>query len=128
MALVGYPVDVTGLNWAWIALGLVVPPVLAVAAAIPLWRREQFILGNIAGTVLIFASALALIFREYVEIDLVTTACLEAGTTCFPEPSAFTRFAIYASGGLLEIFGLFALSLSVEQRRRRRGYAPEWRR
>ncbi len=118
----------TGLNWNWIALGLTVPTVLGVLAAFPLWRKDSYILGNIAGTVLIFAAALALIFREYVEIDLITTACLDAGTTCFPEPSAFTRFAIYASIGLLEIFALFAFSLVVERRRRRRDYAPEWRR
>lgn len=118
----------TELNWNWIALGLAIPPTVGLVFAIPLWRRDQYIFGNIAGTVVIFASALALIFREYVEIDLLTTACLDAGTTCFPEPSAFTRFAIYATIGLLEIFALFALSLNVERRRRRRGYAPEWRR
>lgn len=118
----------TGLNWNWIALGLTVPPILGLLAALPLWRKESYILGNIAGTVLIFAAALALIFREYVEIDLITTACLDAGTTCFPEPSAFARFAVYASAGLLEIFALFGLSLTVERRRRRRDYAPEWRR
>ena len=118
----------TELNWNWIALGLSVPLILSVLAAFPLWRKDSYILGNIAGTVLIFAAALALIFREYVEIDLITSACLDAGTTCFPEPSAFTRFAIYASIGLVEIFLLFALSLTVERRRRRRNYAPEWRR
>ncbi len=118
----------TELNWNWIALGLTVPPLASLLAAMPLWRRDQYIFGNIAGTVLIFAAALALIFREYVEIDLITSACLDAGTTCFPEPSAFARFAIYASIGLIEIFALFALSLTVERRRRRRDYAPEWRR
>lgn len=119
---------VTGLSWTWIALQLAAAPIIGLFAAIPLWRRGQYIFGNIVGTVIIFAAALAVIFREYVEIDLITTACLEAGTTCFPEPSAFTRFAIYASIGLLEIFALFALSLNVERRRRRRDYAPEWRR
>lgn len=118
----------SGLNWTWIALGLTVPLLVAVLAAIPLWWRQQWIFGNIVGTVFIFASALALIFREYVEIDLAVTGCLEQGFTCFPEPSAFTRFAIYAAIGLLEIFALFVLSLWVEQRRRRRDYAPEWRR
>jgi hypothetical protein len=119
---------VIGLNWNWIALALTVPPLLAVLAAIPLWRKDSFIFGNIAGTAVIFASALALIFREYVEIDLATAACLEEGIPCFPEPAAFTRFGIYASIGLLEVFALFYLSLKVEQRLRRRDYAPEWRR
>jgi hypothetical protein len=119
---------VTELNWKWIALGMTVPSIVALIAAIPLWRRDQYIFGNIAGTVFIFAAALALIFREYVEIDTATTACLDAGTTCWPEPSAFTRFALYASIGLLEIFALFTVSLNVERRRRRRDYAPQWRR
>lgn len=118
----------TGLNWNWILLGLTVPPIVAIIAAIPLWRRQQWIFGNIVGTVFIFASALALIFREYVEIDLAVTDCLEQGFTCFPDPSAFARFATYAAIGLLEIFALFMLSLWVEQRLRRRDYAPEWRR
>jgi hypothetical protein len=119
---------VTGLNWDWIALGLTVPPVLGLLAAIPLWRKDYYIFGNIAGTVLIFASALALIFREYVEIDIAMTACFAEDTICFPQPSAFTRFGIYAAIGLIEIFVLFALSLNVERRRRRRGYAREWQR
>jgi hypothetical protein len=119
---------VSGLNWNWIVLGLTVPPLAAILAAIPLWRKDQWIFGNIAGTVLIFASALALIFREYVEIDVAVSACVEEGFVCFPDPTAFTRFAIYASIALLEIFALFYLSLKIEQRRRRRGYAPEWRR
>jgi hypothetical protein len=55
-------------------------------------------------------------------------ACLEAGTTCFPEPSAFARFAIYASIGLAEAFLLFTVSLSVERRISNRDYSPEWRR
>jgi hypothetical protein len=45
----------------------------------------------------------------------------------FPSPSAFTRFAIYASLGMLEIFALFVASLVFEERQRGRDYAPEWR-
>ena len=85
------------------------------------------IFGNIAGTAIIFGSAFALIMREYVELDRLVRACLEAGDVCFPEPSAFTRFAIYAFIGLVEVFVLFSLSLRVEKKRRDRDYAPEWR-
>jgi len=42
-------------------------------------------------------------------------------------PSAFTRFAIYAFIGLTEVIALFSLSIVVEDRARRRHYAPEWR-
>jgi hypothetical protein len=85
------------------------------------------IFGNIAGTAVIFGTAFALILREYVELDRVTRACLDAGSVCWPEPGAFTRFAIYAFIGLIEVFALFGLSLKFERRMRDRDYAPEWR-
>jgi hypothetical protein len=115
------------LSWSWIALALTVPPLLGLLIAYPLWRMEQPIFGNIAGSVVIFGAAIALIMRENVELDAIVQACLEKGNTCFPEPSAFARHAIYASIGLVEVIGLFLLSLRVEDKLRRRGYAPEWR-
>ena len=116
------------LSWQWIAFGATVPAVVGVLAAIPLWRKDQMILGNVAGTVVLLGSALGLILREYGEIDRVTKRCLEAGDVCWPDPPAFTRFAIYASVAILESALLFFLSLRVEKRRRYGDYAPEWRR
>jgi hypothetical protein len=119
---------VTGLDWFWISLMATVPPVVALLAALPFWRSRQMTLGSIAGTVIIFGTAMGLILREYVELDRITKECLDAGTVCWPEPSAFTRFAIYASIGLIEVFLLFIVNLKVEERLRRRGYAKEWQR
>jgi hypothetical protein len=116
------------LHWYWIGMGACVPPLVAVIVAYPFWRKSQSIFGSIAGTAVIFGAAIALILREYVEIDRVTKACLDAGTTCFPEPSAFARFSVYAFVALLEVILLFSLSIAVEERIRRRDYAPEWRR
>ena len=106
------------------------PVLVAVLLALPLWRSGQITLGSIVGTAVIFGTALGLILREYVEIDRIVQDCLDAGTTpaCFPEPSAFTRFAVYAFIGLLEVFALFIFSLKFEERRRRRDYAPQWQR
>ena len=118
---------VNGLSWFWIALMLTATPLVGVLAAFPLWRTSQVILGNIAGTMVIFGAALGLILREYVEVDRVTRRCLDSGFTCWPEPSAFVRYAIYAIIGLIEVFALFAVSLKVEERIRNRNYAPEWR-
>jgi hypothetical protein len=117
---------VNHLSWTWIALMLTAPPVVSLLAAYPFWRKGGMIFGNIAGTAIIFGTAFSLIMREYVELDRITQACLDAGDICFPEPSAFTRFAIYAFIGLFEVFALFALSLRVERKMRNRGYAPEW--
>ena len=104
-----------------------VPPVAGGLLAFAIWRTKQIVLGNIAGTVVIFGSALALILRESVEIDQAIRRCLDAGYTCWPEPSAFTRYAIYAFIGLFEVFAVFMTSLSFERRIRNRNYAPEWR-
>lgn len=122
-----YTAEVTSLNWSWIALELTVVPLLALLVAMPLWRRTEVILGNVAGTGIIFASAFGLIWREYVVIDRITKECLEAGAVCWPEPSAFTRFAVYGFIALVEVFAMFSFSLWIEERRRHRDYAPEWR-
>jgi hypothetical protein len=106
---------------------LTLPPLLGVLVAFPLWGKKQTILGNIAGSAVIFGAAFVLIARESVEIYQVTRSCLDSGFVCWPVPDAFTRYAIYAGIGLFEVFALFTLSLKVEQRIRRRDYAPEWR-
>ena len=103
------------------------PGLLGLLVAYPVWSKEEFVLGNLAGTAVILAFAFGLIFRESAEVDRVTRACLDAGYTCWPSPSAFTRYAIYASIGFLEVVALFLGSLSVERRIRNRHYAPEWR-
>ena len=113
-------------SWFWMGLQVVVPPPAAVLLALPLWRGKQPILGNIAGTAVIFGSAIALILREYVELDRITKACIDAGTVCWPTPGFFTRFAVYAFIGLIEVFALFTLSLVVEERLRRRDYDRQW--
>ena len=118
----------TGLNWPWIAVMAAGAPAAALLVAWPFWRTRQMTLGSIAGTAVVFGTALGLILREYVEIDRITTECLDAGTVCWPDPSAFTRFAIYAFIGLAEVFALFMISLKIEERVRRRGYAREWQR
>ena len=117
---------VNGLSWSWIALMATAPFPLGLLVAFPIWRTKQTILGNLAGTAVIFGAALALILRESVEIERVTQGCLDAGYTCWPEPSAFMRHAIYAFIGLIEVVALFTLSLKVEKRIRNRQYAPEW--
>ena len=88
--------SVHGLNWSWIALMCTAPLPFAAAVAILLWRRNEPILGNLAGTVVIFGSALGFILRESVALDRLTRQCLNAGLTCWPQPSAFSRYAIYA--------------------------------
>ncbi len=104
------------------------PPVVALLVALPFWRRNQPVFGSLAGTVVLIGVAFGLIMRDYVEIDRLVQACLDEGIVCWPAPSAFTRFAIYAFIALLEVCALFLLSLQFEERARRRNYAQEWQR
>ena len=106
---------------------LTAPPAAGVLVALPGWRKREMILGNLCGTIVIFGAAIALIVRESLELNRVIGKCLDAGYTCWPVPSAFTRYAIYAFIGLVEVAALFTLSLKVEERIRNRHYAPEWR-
>jgi len=118
---------VAGLNWNWIAVMLTAAPAVGALIAMLVWRTRQYVLGNLAAAAVIFGCALALILRESAEIDQVTRACLDAGYTCWPDPSAFTRYALYAFIGLVEVMAVFLWSLRVEKRWRDRRYAPEWR-
>jgi hypothetical protein len=115
-------------SWYWIALSLTVPLVLAVLIALPLWFKGNVTIGNLIGTGVIFGIAIALIGREYVELERVLQKCFEAALVeCPIHPSPFTRFAVYGFIGLAEVLALFLLSLRVEGRIRRRDFAPEWR-
>ena len=115
-------------SWISVALMAVALP-LGVVLATPLWRRNEGMLGNLAGTVVIFGTAIVLILKESSESDALASTCLEAGLTdCFPSSNPFTRYAIYAFIGLAEVFALFLISLAAERRIRDRDTAPEWRR
>ena len=115
------------LNWYWIWWSMTAPLTGGLAVAWPLWLRKQPIFGNLLGTVVTFGWGIAMILREHVQLDRAVQRCFDEGTICFPRPGAFTRFAIYAFIALVETVIVFSISLTVEQRLRRRGYAPEWR-
>jgi hypothetical protein len=121
------PPLINTLSWYWVTVAIAVPPVFALLAALPFWWTRQMTFGSLVGTGVLFASAIGLILREYVEMDRVVRLCLDAGYVCWPQPSAFTRCAIFAFIGLVQVFGLFSLGLVVDERVRRRAYAPEWR-
>ena len=116
-----------GLSWFWIGIALTVPPLAGALVAIPIWLKGEPIFGNLAGTAVIFGAAVGLILRERVELERLAQECLDQGFVCWPQPAAFTRYAIYAFIALVEVMLLFSASLKVEERIRRRGYAPEWR-
>jgi hypothetical protein len=116
------------LNWYWIAIASFVPPIFAGLVAYPFWRRDQAIFGNIFGTVILFSTAFGMIMREKMALDALMQECLDSGQqVCIPEPAPFTRFAVFAFIALVQVILLFMYSLRVDEKARRRGYAPEWR-
>jgi hypothetical protein len=117
----------SGLNWNWILIGATLPMLGGLLVAFPIWLTGQPILGNLAGSFVMFGSAVALIAREHGELDSLVQSCLEQGTTCFPTPAPFTRFAVYAFVALGQVILLFTISVSVETWQRRKRYSPEWR-
>ena len=116
-----------GLDWFWIGIMASVPLVVGHIVAYPFWRKNQAIFGNVVGTGVMFTAAFAMILREHAILDRLVQRCLDEGRTCWPEPAAFSRYAIYAFIALIEVFVLFSMSLRVEERHRSRDYAPEWR-
>ncbi len=82
----------------------------------PVWLKSQPILGNLAGSAVIFGTTLGLIMREHVDLERLAQACIGQGVPCFPVPSAFARDAIYAFIALFEVMILFSVSLKVEGR------------
>jgi hypothetical protein len=115
------------LNWLWIGVMATVPPLIGLAVASIFWRfMKDPGVGNVVGSLVIIGGIFLLISREFSELAILTGACLQSGHVCWPTPSGFIRYMIYACIGLFEIAALFSLSLTVEERRRRRGYSREW--
>lgn len=44
--------------------------------AYPVWLKSQPILGNLAGSAVIFGTALGLIMREHVDLERLAQACI----------------------------------------------------
>jgi hypothetical protein len=106
---------------------LVVFPVSLLVAGL-LWRKQQGMLGNLAGMGVIFGTAIVFILKESTELDALANACIDAGNiNCFPPSSPFTRYAVYAFVALAEVIAMFLVGLRVERRMRDREFSPEWR-
>src|SRR6187397_1887600 len=116
------------LNWSRIAsMVLVVFPAGLLVAAL-MWRKQQGLLGNLAGMAVIFWTAIVFILKESTELDALINNCIDAGSTnCFPSGNSFSCYAVYAFLALAEIIAMFLIGLWVERRMRDRAYAPGWR-
>ena len=109
-------------------MAVVVPTALGFLVAWPLWRRGQGTFGSTVAASVIFMCGAALIGREYTELERLSEACVEStGYECIFEPSAFTRFAIYAAIALVEVFFIFDQGVKADQRAYRRQFPSDWK-
>jgi hypothetical protein len=112
------------MNTFWIGAAVVVPIVVALLVAAPLWIiRVGDDLGSVAGAGVVLLFTVAFIAREYGEVEAVTRRCLEASVGCRFAPQPFTRYAIFGAVGMCQVFLLFVTGLTVEERLRRRDEA-----
>ena len=104
----------------WILIAAMVPIGVALLVAWPMWRRRVRDEGGaVAGATVVFAFSVAFIAREFGHVLNVSGECIARQVACQFEPEAFTRYAIYAAIGMLQVFVLFVVGLSVEERLRR---------
>ena len=120
------------MDWRWVVLALTVPTLVGILVAFPVWRwGKNPTIGAILGAVPIFVATVALIGREFIEIQRFYQQCralLDRHIVCRDLlPDDFTRFAIYCFIGMVEVFLLFYMSASVEGRKREAEFALPWR-
>ena len=113
----------------WLAIAVVIPMAAGIGAAWPFWRKvTRDPVGTIAGCFVVFGFAVALVGRELVQLQRFTNNCVALEIACTYHPEPFTRFFIYGSIALLQVFALFVIGWRIEDRIRQGEVAPEWRR
>lgn len=112
----------------WLAIALAVPFALGMLLARPFWGRSRDSLGSAVGSVVILASAVGFMAREYVEAQQFTQACIALETACRFHPEPFTRFAIYAYIAMAQVATVFTLGAAVEHRMANSSFSEPWRR
>lgn len=105
----------------------IVPLAFGLLAAWPLWlARAVDEIGSIVGAGVILAFTVGFIAREFGDVMEITRRCVEAEVPCHFRPEPFTRYAVYAGLGLIQIFAVFLVGLGVEERLQN-GPRARWR-
>ena len=120
------------MDWRWVGVALTIPTVLGLLIALPVWwKAKEPIVGAMLGAFPIAVAVVALIGREYIELERFNQQChfllMEHVVCPPPSPEAFTRFGIYCFIGMLETGLLFVISLRVETHRQRKEFEGAWR-
>jgi hypothetical protein len=116
------------MNWPMIAVAVSAPAALAGLVVFPFWRRGQVIVGNAIAAGVIFLAAVVFAGGEFTNVERQRLACEAANIVCSNHPSPFMRMAVFGVISFVQVAALFAVSLVVEERIRRRDFDGEWRR
>jgi hypothetical protein len=117
------------LAFEWVAASVVVPLVVGLAVAWPLWRRpSRDPVGSIAGAGVALAFAVGFVGREYIHVQSVTEQCIKLETVCHYTPEPYTRFFLYVAIAMAQTALLFLIGARMEDVQRESDVAPEWRR
>jgi hypothetical protein len=114
--------------WCGVLIALTVPTAVALLVTLLYSLKGDPMIGAILGSAVVFASSIGFIGHEFVELARLNQRCLAAEIACPVYPEPHMRFGIYCVVALLEVFAVFLLGQQLEERTRRRGFAPEWRR
>lgn len=107
------------MNLTWVIVASLAPVTAALAVAWPFWkRRVADEIGSIAGSAVVLCCALGFFAREFAEVMAFHNTCLAAGKACHFSPEPFTRYAIYAGIGMLQVFVVFVVGLRAQERGR----------
>ena len=109
-----------GLNHTWMLTAAIVPLIVGLIVAWPLWRRRvSDDMGSVlaAGVILVLISAL--VVREYGEVELITQQCRLKEIPCHFRPQPFVRYVLISAIGMCQVFVVFVTGLRFEERLRR---------
>ncbi len=109
------------MNWARMAGALIIPVAVVLPIVRFLWRRQQAIVGNAVGALVLFLGFLVFGGSEYVDAMAYRKWCQAMNQPCpISEPSDFVRIMMFGMVTMAQIIGLFLMSDIYAERNRRR--------
>src|SRR5262245_56483438 len=106
------------MSWLWIGIAFAAPTLLAILVAAPIWWQGDATVANVVGSGVAGLSIVLLILRENSMLVSIRLECATINLPCHIVPNDFTRFAIYAGIGFIDIMLVFLIGLRFEERRR----------
>jgi hypothetical protein len=113
--------DQLPVSWLRIAGAVIIPVAVVLPTAHFLWKRQEAIVGNAVGALVLFLGFLVFGGSEYVDAMAYRKWCQTMNQPCpISSPSDFVRMMMFGMVTMAQIMGLFVLSDIYEARRRRR--------